>query len=235
MVTKSDMAGTTGPKIDDALGIGGDLALRPRRGRPSRQEVEAIDKRVLAVAGACFLEHGIVATTMDGIAERAGVTKATLYQRYADKGALLRAVMHDRIETWSNLSSQRGLIRGETIDQRLRHYARSMLHWSLDADVLAFGRLIQEAWGSAPAVAEEMHGIRLSRMLDLLESDIVTLCAREGGVPDDPRQLAEIFLGMLRAFSPPAGASSFQIEQAIARFTDRVVDILMLGRKAWTR
>jgi hypothetical protein len=43
--------------------------------------------------------------------------------RHADKEALMRAVMHERIETWSVRSRQRIVARGDTLDEHLRHYA----------------------------------------------------------------------------------------------------------------
>jgi TetR/AcrR family transcriptional repressor of mexJK operon len=205
---------------------------RLRRGRPSRREAEVIDKRVLDSARLCFLESGFNGATMDAIAAQAGVTKATLYQRHADKGALLRAVMHERIATWSLTSQQRIAWRGDTLDQRLRHYARSVLRWSADKEVQAFNDLIRGCWGSAPSVAEEMQKIRSGRMLDVLEADILELAAKERLVVARPRQLAEIFLGMLTAFSAPAADGAFD-EEAIAFHADQAVDILMLGQRAW--
>src|SRR4051794_29835336 len=98
-----------------------------RKGRPSLARVEDIDKRVLAAAGKCFIENGYAATSMKLIASAAGVTKPTLYQRYVDKEALLRAVVHARVELWSIAARGRAVDRGETLDARLRYYGRSML------------------------------------------------------------------------------------------------------------
>ncbi len=205
---------------------------RNRRGRPSRREAEVIDKRVLNSARLCFLENGFNSTTMDAIALHAGVTKVTLYQRHADKEALLRAVMHERIATWSITSRERASSMGETLDQRLRHYARSTLRWSADKEIRAFADLIRGCWGSAPSVAEEMEAIRTGRMLDVLEQDFLELGAKEGMVVAQPRRLAEMFLGMLTAFMGPATGETFN-EDAIASYADQAVDILMVGRRAW--
>ena len=42
-------------------------------------------------AYALFLERGITATTMDAVAERASVSKMTVYENFLDKPALLSA------------------------------------------------------------------------------------------------------------------------------------------------
>ena len=61
------------------------------RGRP-----RDLQKRetILAAASARFFELGILATTMDLVAKRAGVSKMTVYAHFAKKPALLAAVFN---------------------------------------------------------------------------------------------------------------------------------------------
>ena len=59
-------------------------------GRPKSASAHA---RVLEAAGLLFGEHGIAATSMDAIAEASGVSKATIYKHWPDKGALCLEVM----------------------------------------------------------------------------------------------------------------------------------------------
>jgi TetR/AcrR family transcriptional repressor of mexJK operon len=69
-----------------------------RRGRgrpPDLAKLEAI----LAAAHDLFLDRGVAATTMDAIAERAGVSKMTVYANFRDKPVLLAAVFDRRIKT----------------------------------------------------------------------------------------------------------------------------------------
>src|SRR5271156_4593127 len=70
---------------------------KPRgRGRPrDPAKLEAI----LDAAYDLFLDRGITATTMDLVAERAGVSKMTVYANFQDKPALLAAVFDRRIKT----------------------------------------------------------------------------------------------------------------------------------------
>ena len=65
---------------------------KPRRnmGRPRSEQAHA---RVLDAAARLFAEHGIDATSMDAIAEASGVSKATIYKHWPDKGALCLEVM----------------------------------------------------------------------------------------------------------------------------------------------
>jgi TetR/AcrR family transcriptional regulator, mexJK operon transcriptional repressor len=60
-----------------------------RRGRPR----DLLKRRaILDAAGALFLDRGIPATSMEAVAERARVSKMTLYSHFSDKSALLAAV-----------------------------------------------------------------------------------------------------------------------------------------------
>ncbi len=204
------------------------------RGRPTRRDAAVIDRDVLEAAKTSFLTAGFAATTMDAIARRAGVTKVTLYQRYDDKAALLRAVMHDRIAGWTAAADERAIARGETLETRLRHYAGSMTRWSRDPEVRSFGDLVRECWGSARAVAEEMQGLQVRRMLDVIERDIVELGVKEGVRPQAPRVLAEMFLGMvggLHRYFEETGLWSD--EEALAGHLDHLVRIFTSGKSVW--
>lgn len=65
-----------------------------RGGRPRTEDLEKLNENILAVAGQLFLEHGIDGTSMDAIAEKARISKRTLYSRHADKSALFNAALY---------------------------------------------------------------------------------------------------------------------------------------------
>jgi AcrR family transcriptional regulator len=59
-------------------------------GRPRSQEADAA---ILSAALDLLLERGVEATSIEQVARRAGVTRATVYRRYPDKTRLLIATM----------------------------------------------------------------------------------------------------------------------------------------------
>ncbi|MGX7706205.1 TetR/AcrR family transcriptional regulator [Methylobacterium sp. Gmos1] len=71
-----------------------------RAGRPTREAAARRDARLIAVATQLFMEHGFDATSIDAVAQGAGVSKPTLYARYRDKRALFAAVLEERIREW---------------------------------------------------------------------------------------------------------------------------------------
>lgn len=57
-------------------------------------------RRILEVASALFYRHGIHAIGVDTIAEAAGVTKKTLYDRFGSKEALVVSYLQHRDARW---------------------------------------------------------------------------------------------------------------------------------------
>lgn len=57
---------------------------------------EATAARIIAAAEALFYEHGLRSVSVDAIAERAGVTKRTLYNHFQSKDALIAAYLEAR-------------------------------------------------------------------------------------------------------------------------------------------
>ena len=75
----------------------------PRRGsggRPTREAAARRDARIVEVATGLFIARGFDGTSVDAVAEAAGVSKPTLYARYRDKRALFEAVLEARIRDW---------------------------------------------------------------------------------------------------------------------------------------
>ncbi|CAO3425352.1 TetR/AcrR family transcriptional regulator [Azospirillum endophyticum] len=70
-----------------------DAGRRKPGGRPTREQAQAIDARILDGARAVFCRKGIANSAVEEIAAELGVSKHTLYRRYPNKAALLDAVV----------------------------------------------------------------------------------------------------------------------------------------------
>src|SRR4029078_11426575 len=64
-----------------------------RRGRPTQAEAKKLDLAVREAAVATLLELGYAGDSMEGHGKAAGVTRRSLYTRYADKRALFASVI----------------------------------------------------------------------------------------------------------------------------------------------
>ena len=81
------------------------LTARPcsdgrRPGRPSREMIEQRNRELLDQALDMFLDNGFEATTIDALSSTLGMSRRTIYSRYADKEALFRAALQKAIEEW---------------------------------------------------------------------------------------------------------------------------------------
>lgn len=76
------------------------LQQKKSGGRPTREEAVRRDARLLDIATTLFMERGFDGTSMDAVAEAAGVSKPTVYNRYQDKRDLFAAVLRSRIKHW---------------------------------------------------------------------------------------------------------------------------------------
>jgi AcrR family transcriptional regulator len=62
---------------------------REERSRPGRRRDPACDAAILAATLASFVEDGYSSLSIEGVAARAGVGKATIYRRYSSKAELV--------------------------------------------------------------------------------------------------------------------------------------------------
>ena len=123
-------------------------AAPPRRGRPRSEKAH---QAILAAAADLLLERGLAAVSMDAIAERAGVSKATIYRWWHSKETLaLDALYHE----WSDVPApaDSGSLRADLLSV--------MLPWARLAVSRPYGRvmaaLLTEA-ASSPEFAREYH------------------------------------------------------------------------------
>ena len=58
-----------------------------------KDDADKSDIKILEAARALYAEFGLRRTTMDDVAKRAGVGRATLYRRFSEKEQLFKAVL----------------------------------------------------------------------------------------------------------------------------------------------
>lgn len=93
------------------------------RGRPRSEKAQ---KAILAAAIDLLLEHGLHAMSMDAVAERAGVSKATIYRWWPSKELLaLDALATEWQVTAPDASRDTGSLRGDLL-ARLRPWLRQL-------------------------------------------------------------------------------------------------------------
>ena len=142
----------------------------PARGRPSGLTGEAL----VSVAREVFLERGYAGASMDEVAKRAKISKASLYRAHSSKSELYAAVVHQ----WAAAGS--GAMRpalerlqgSEDIRQGLINLAETMHAGILSEPVLAMRRLVTSEADSHPDVAamylDESWNANIGNLADTL-------------------------------------------------------------------
>jgi AcrR family transcriptional regulator len=103
-----------------------------------QRQAQATRSMIVAAAQALFLEQGYICTTIDVIAERAGVATSTVYAIFGSKRGILRAIRdtwHERTNIHEVIaSSSQSASPAERLEQLA---AATRRQWELGAEVTA--------------------------------------------------------------------------------------------------
>jgi TetR/AcrR family transcriptional regulator, mexJK operon transcriptional repressor len=177
----------------------------PRRGsggRPTREEAQRLDARLLEVATRLFMERGYEGTSIDAVAEAAGASKPTLYARYRDKRDLFAAVLRGRIRRWlapiaAAAEAQASATCTENIEATLHELSRQMLTHVLAAECAALQRILAAQAVRFPelaTLANEEGWLRAVRGVAVL---LRQFQARGEIAVGDPELTASLFLNLV--------------------------------------
>jgi AcrR family transcriptional regulator len=115
---------------------------RPSAGRPTREQAEQRHDELLDRALELFLEKGFELVTMDAIAASVGMTKRTMYARYADKGALFRAAVQRAIDRWTVPLNTLQQAESNDLENTLRAVARIRMSNAISPAGLRLQRIV---------------------------------------------------------------------------------------------
>ncbi|MEG3090181.1 TetR/AcrR family transcriptional regulator [Sphingomonas sp. PB1R3] len=105
-------------------------------GRPTREQAQHIDDIILSGARETFCSQGIEGTSMEEIALSVGVSKHTIYRRYAGKMALLDAVVTRDLDRLNQAMLDDAT--GNNPLERLKNSARRFFFFCVEPDSVRF-------------------------------------------------------------------------------------------------
>ena len=157
---------------------------------------ELLPASILAAARELFLTKGFAATSVQEIADRAGVTKRTLYVKIGDKEAIFGAVVGAMLQDWRQVVTDSDP--DDSLQLRFEQLGQQLLSVMLEPDMVRLNRvMLAEAY-------------RFPSLVNLLVAQI-----EQGPIP----QLARL-LGQTRG---AAGEPTEADEVAARLFYDMVV------------
>ena len=170
---------------------------RSRAGRPTREQAEARHDQLLDAALDHFLDKGYEPATIEAIAAEVGMTKRTVYARYADKAALFRAAVHRAIERYSISEDRIAATDCGELEQSLRNIARLRIDLVASPQGLKLQRIIQTESYRFPEIFNEIYEIGALPTIRFLAQ----LLERETGKGTlaiaEPALAANVFMSMV--------------------------------------
>jgi TetR/AcrR family transcriptional regulator, mexJK operon transcriptional repressor len=196
-------------------------------GRPVDREK---GRHILAAARELLFRQGPQAVTMEAVAALAGVSKATVYSRHANRVALIRAVIRQQAEQLVQhialAPESLGDVRTDLTDFviRLSEFLTSedhtLLMRALGAAHPMGAALLQEIYLAGPQATLE----RLAGWLALADGAGLIACP-------EPLQSAETLLGMVTGLDlvrAMYGVPNMRGEAALAAHAERVVEAFLM-------
>jgi len=154
-------------------------------------------QRIIAAARAAFAEHGYAGASMDAVAHRALVSKATLYVYFESKQELFAAVILEERDRYaaSFLAGEQGR---EPVPARLLRFGRALVQFLLSPDIVASCRLVMAEASRVPELGPAFYGNGPARLLDRLAQFMTRAMAAGQLRKADPRVVAEQFIDLVR-------------------------------------
>jgi len=184
-------------------------------------------EQVAAAAKTLFLEHGFMETSMDAIARRAAVSKATLYAYFPTKEALFASLIEAQCDAVDEGFVMPDLALG--LRNALRAFAMRYVAVFMDGSAAAFFRVIAAENGRFPQLCalfvKRGPQKAVARCAELLTT------ARENGLLDfrDADLAATQFLSLVRGDLPLHSALGVraQFSDAVERTIDAGIDVFL--------
>jgi Transcriptional regulator len=179
----------------------------PAAGDARRGRRTGSDERILAAAKELFLEHRYDGVNLERVAERAGVSRQTVYNRFGSKENVFREMVRYHWSAFPGpghpaLSDMPGDADDATASAEdvLRAFARSLRHFAAETDQIRFARLVVAESARLPWIADEFYRLGKGPVLAAFVSRLDALVGR--GLLDcpDTRLAARQFMGLIQEF-----------------------------------
>ncbi len=205
-----------------------------RAAAPRRRRKDARPSEIVAAALAAFAEKGFAATRLDDVAERAGVSKGTIYLYFETKEALFEAVVREVIVPVFDRVDLARRDRDARSEDLLRLLIGTIYRELVGTERRQIMRLLISEAGRFPRLVEFYHREAIARGKAVLGAIVARGVAR-GEFRDGPAtRLPEVILG------PAIMAAVWKMlfdaldPMDLDRFMHAHVDLVLQGLRAGT-
>jgi len=173
---------------------------RRGRGRPQARPDEETRAVILDAARQEFAASGYASTSMESVAQRAGISTKTLYRLIPNKAALFEAILTDGIDRFVSRIRLRACD-GSDIEGALREAMIALGELVLDGTVIGLLRMIVAEGDKFPEITDTFYNKAIKRSESTLANWLKAQAERGLIAIDNPTEAAGMLLGML-AFQP---------------------------------
>jgi AcrR family transcriptional regulator len=186
-----------------------------RQGYSRGERAAYTPQSLLAVAVAVFNQRGYDGTSMEDLAQAAGITKSSIYHHVRGKEELLRLAVSRALDRLFAMLEQPGARTGRAID-RLEHVVRGSARVLVDE--LPYVTLLLRVRGNTET---EQWALQRRREFDRTVAALVRQAAAEGDLRDgvEPRQATRLLFGMINSavewYEPARAGSADDLGEAV--------------------
>lgn len=164
-----------------------------RRGRPVN---EALGQSIIDAASELFVELGFQATTMEKVAQRAKISKLSIYRKFENKEALFSAAIAAHCQQFAPQALAEG-VDGSAEDQ-LVAVASALLRTLLSPDVRSVEAMIMADKTNQQALSRLHYQAGPAYVIVQIEALLQQLHAKAALNVPDPLRSARLFAALIR-------------------------------------
>jgi AcrR family transcriptional regulator len=146
------------------------------------------------------MERGFDCTSIDAVAETAGVSKPTVYARYHDKRDLFTAVLRATIQRWLaplSAAAEAAKVNPKSVETTLHDLSRHMLAHASTPEVVMLRRTLAAQAVQFPELAKLAHEEGWLRGVRAVAILLQQFADRGQIKVDDPAIAADLFLSLV--------------------------------------
>jgi AcrR family transcriptional regulator len=167
-------------------------------GRKVRTRGARTVQRIFEAANRLFLSRGFSDTTMEAIAQEAGVSKATLYAHYGSRDELFAAVIWATAGDRFAAGALSGVSGADDLRKKVERLASAVLELLLHPDTVASNRMVSAEARRFPELGKLFYENGPNRLIGRLAALFDTAMSAGLLRRADSRDVAKHFIGLVR-------------------------------------
>jgi len=186
-----------------------------------------LENQILRAARGLFAQKGYESTTTRDLATAAGVAEATLFRHFANKKAILIAIVIEGwVEILTDLLTELSEISNYKAVAQLLH--RRLINLHDNADMMRICFLEAQVH---PELRDRIQSEFINKMIDVTEAFFETAIQKGVYRPMNPKIIAQVFLGMfaIAGFSYNTILEPHASPQEIKEMAEGLADIFLNG------